>query len=102
MSKEISLRQLRYFVAAAETGQFAMAAARAHVTQSAITNAVQLLEQQLGVRLFERLPRGVVLTAEGHSFLQRVRHVLESLQDAVREPGFQMHSLGGIVRAGAS
>jgi DNA-binding transcriptional LysR family regulator len=102
MTKDVTLRQLRYFVAAAETGQFSMAAAQVHVSQSAITNAVLLLEETLGVRLFERLPHGVMLTAEGHNFLQPARHILDSLQDALREPRFQMHSLTGTVRIGAS
>ena len=52
----IELHQLRYFVAAAETGQFSMAAAQSHVSQSAITNAVLQLEAALAVRLFDRLP----------------------------------------------
>lgn len=102
MSKDVTLRQLKYFVAAAETGQFSMAAAAAHVTQSAITNAVLLLEDTLGVKLFERLPHGVALTAEGHSFYQHARHVLDSLQDALREPRFQSHTLKGTVSIGAS
>jgi len=102
MSKGISLRQLRYFVAAAETGQFSMAATQEHVSQSAITNAVLLLEETLGVRLFQRLPHGVTLTAEGHNFFQHAHHILDSLQDALREPRFQMHGLKGAVRIGAS
>jgi DNA-binding transcriptional LysR family regulator len=102
MSKDVTLRQLRYFLAAAETGQFSMAATQEHVSQSAITNAVLLLEETLGVRLFERLPHGVTLTGEGHNFLQHARHILDSLQDALREPRFQMHSLKGSVRIGAS
>lgn len=102
MSKDVTLRQLKYFVAAAETGQFSMAATTAHVTQSAITNAVLLLEETLGVKLFERLPHGVALTAEGHSFYQHARHVLDSLQDALREPRFQTHNLKGVVSIGAS
>jgi DNA-binding transcriptional LysR family regulator len=102
MAKDVTLRQLRYFVAAAETGQFSMAAAQAHVSQSAITNAVALLEQTLDVRLFERLPHGVTLTAAGHNFLQHARHVLDSLQDALREPRFQAHGLTGSVRIGAT
>jgi DNA-binding transcriptional LysR family regulator len=88
------LRQLRYFVAAAETGQFSMAATRTHVSQSAITNAVLLLEQTLGTRLFERRPHGVALTAEGHRFHQHASHILSALQDAVREPCFQAPSKG--------
>ena len=65
MSREVTLRQLRYFVAAAETGQFSMAAAKMFVTQSAITNAILLLEERLDVKLFDRQPHGVALTAEG-------------------------------------
>jgi DNA-binding transcriptional LysR family regulator len=102
MAKDVTLRQLRYFVAAAETGQFSMAAAEVNVSQSAITNAVLLLEETLGVRLFERLPHGVSLTPEGHNFFQHARHILDSMQDALREPRFQMHSLNGSVRVGAS
>jgi DNA-binding transcriptional LysR family regulator len=102
MAKDVTLRQLRYFVAAAETGQFSMAGAQANVSQSAITNAVALLEQTLGVRLFDRLPHGVTLTAAGHNFLQHARHVLDSLQDALREPRFQAHGLTGSVRIGAT
>jgi DNA-binding transcriptional LysR family regulator len=102
MAKDVTLRQLRYFVAAAETGQFSMAAAEVNVSQSAITNAVLLLEETLGVRLFERLPHGVSLTPEGHTFFQHARHILDSMQDALREPRFQMHSMSGAVRIGAS
>jgi len=64
--KDISMRQLRYFMAAAEAGQLSQAAVKVHVSQSAITAAVLQLEQTLGVRLFDRLPYGVTLTAEGH------------------------------------
>ncbi|WP_079437206.1 LysR family transcriptional regulator [Zoogloea sp. LCSB751] len=98
----ITLRQLRYFVAAAEIGQFSMAATRAHVSQSAITNAVLLLEQTLGVRLFDRLPHGVALTAEGHRFHQHAKHILNALRDAVREPCFPAHQQAGELRIAAS
>lgn len=99
---DISMRQLRYFAAAAETGQFSQAALKVHVSQSAITAAVSQLENQLKVRLFERQPYGVELTAEGHKFYQHVRHVLDTLQDALSEPTFLSHNLEGRVRVGAS
>jgi DNA-binding transcriptional LysR family regulator len=102
MSSEVTLRQLRYFAAAAATGQFSMAATQEHVSQSAITNGVLQLEETLGVRLFDRLPHGVALTAEGHNFYQHARHILDLLDDALREPRFQMHNLSGGVRIGAS
>jgi len=99
---DISMRQLRYLVAAAEHGQFSQAALKVHVSQSAITTAVSQLETLLGVQLFERLPHGVQLTAEGHKFYQHARHILDTLQDAVAQPAFLSHSLSGSVRVGAS
>lgn len=102
VDNNVTLRQLRYFIAAAETGQFSMAATRAHVSQSAITNAVLLLEESLGVRLFDRKPHGVGLTAEGHSFYRRTRDILDAPEDALREPRFQAHHLKGAIRIGAS
>ncbi|MDB5981405.1 MAG: gltC 6 [Pseudomonas sp.] len=99
---DISLRQLRYFVAAADAGQFSQAALKVHVSQSAITAAVLQLEEALGVPLFDRLPYGVALTAEGHKFAQHARHILETLQDALSEPLFLSHAMQGVVRVGAS
>lgn len=100
--KDISMRQLRYFVAAADAGQFSQAALKVHVSQSAITAAVLQLEETLGVSLFERLPYGVALTAEGHKFAQHARHILDTLQDALSEPLFLSHAMQGVVRVGAS
>lgn len=102
MAKDVSLKQFRYFAAAAETGQFSMAAAKLFVSQSAITNAILLLEQRLGVRLFDRQPHGVTLTADGHRFYQHARQILDAVQDALREPRFQQHDLAGSVRIAAS
>lgn len=98
----VSLRQLRYFVAAAETGRFSMAATRAHVSQSAITNAVLLLEQELGLRLFDRKPHGVALTADGQRFYHRTRGILDSLADCLREQHLPALQLAGPLRVGAS
>ncbi|QHG68232.1 LysR substrate-binding domain-containing protein [Pseudomonas putida] len=99
---DITMRQLRYFLAAAEHGQFSQAAIKVHVSQSAITTAVSQLETILAVQLFERQPHGVRLTAEGHKFRQHARHILDTLQDAVAQPSFLSHSLSGTVRIGAS
>ncbi len=101
-AKDISMRQLRYFVAAADAGQFSQAAFKVHVSQSAITAAVLQLEETLGVALFERLPYGVALTAEGNKFAQHARHILDTLQDALSEPLFLSHAMQGTVRVGAS
>ena len=102
MAKDVTLRQLRYFVAAAQTGQFSMAATDEHVSQSAITNAVLALESALGTRLFERLPQGVELTPDGQDFYHHARHVLDSVRDAMHKPRFRSHDLHGTVRIAAS
>jgi DNA-binding transcriptional LysR family regulator len=102
MAKDVTLRQLRYFVAAAQTGQFSMAATDEHVSQSAITNAVLALESTLGTRLFERLPQGVELTPDGQDFYHHARHVLDSVRDAMHKPRFRAHDMRGTVRIAAS
>src|SRR5690606_11663256 len=56
----------------------------------------------LNIRLFDRHPHGVTLTPEGHHFHQRAREILDALDDALREPGFQRHTLRGAVRIAAS
>lgn len=97
-----SLRQFRYFCAAAELKQFSLAARQLRVSQSVVTTAVRQLEAMMGVTLFDRLPHGVELTAEGHRFHQRIRHILDSLEDALEEPHHAAHDLAGSVRIGAS
>lgn len=83
MAKKITLKQMRYFVSAARTGRFSMAAVQEHVSQSAITNAVADLEQQLGVSLFERLQHGVNLTEAGRVFFRHACFILESVDEAM-------------------
>ncbi|GGD72830.1 LysR family transcriptional regulator [Caballeronia grimmiae] len=102
MPSDITIRQLRYFVAAAQSGQISMAAANEHVSQSAVTNAVSSLESALGTRLFERLPHGVALTLDGHDFYNHARHVLDSLSDALHKSRSRSKEAQGTVRIGAS
>ena len=74
---------MRYFVSAARLGRFSMAAAHEHVSQSAITNAVLDLEQQLGTSLFDRLQHGVSLTETGRAFFRHASFILESVDEAM-------------------
>lgn len=102
MADNVSLRQLRYFVAAAKAGQFSMAARDEHVSQSTITNAVIALEDELGIKLFDRLAQGVALTAEGQDFFHNACHILDSVHDAIHKPRFRKGNLHGCVRVAAS
>lgn len=80
--KAVTLRQIRYFVAAAEFGKVSTAAAMIAISPSAVTDAINELEALAGVKLFERRPRGLSLTYEGHRFLAHCRNVLAALRDA--------------------
>ena len=79
MKNRIELRHLRYFVAVAEEKSFTRAAERLHMQQPPLSQQLRALEEQLGTPLFERLPRGVELTAAGAAFLDDARAVLDSV-----------------------
>jgi DNA-binding transcriptional LysR family regulator len=72
----MELKQLGHFLAAAETGNFSKAAARAFVSQPALSASIGKLEAELGARLFTRNKRGVTLTAEGRRLAETARGVL--------------------------
>src|SRR4051812_23933907 len=80
----MEFRQLEYFVAVAETGSFTRAAQRCEVAQPSLSQQVIKLEGRLGVKLFDRLPRRVVLTDAGQRFLDKAKHLLASAADVVR------------------
>lgn len=82
----VSLRHFRFFVAVAETGQVSKAAAALFTSQPAVTEAIKALESDIGVKLFNRHPKGVVLTYEGTIFLQHARGVLAAAVDAMLAP----------------
>jgi DNA-binding transcriptional LysR family regulator len=79
----MDLRHLRYFVAVAETGAFARAAARLRITQPALWRQVHSLEAELGVRLFERTCRRVRVTSAGEGLLLRSRELLAGAERLV-------------------
>jgi DNA-binding transcriptional LysR family regulator len=72
----MDLRRLRTFVAVAESGSVSKAALRVHITQPALSRQIRDLQQELGLRLFDRIGRGLVLTAEGEQLLGDFRGLL--------------------------
>lgn len=78
----VTLRQLRYFIAAAEAGKVAKAASMISISPSAVTDAIAELEALSGLTFFERHARGLTLTYEGHRFLAHCRNILSSVKDA--------------------
>ena len=81
----MEIRQLRAFVAIAESGTFTAGALRVHVTQAAISMQIRQLENEIGARVFVRAPRHVILTEAGEQLLRRARHILREHDAAVDE-----------------
>jgi DNA-binding transcriptional LysR family regulator len=79
----MELRHLRYFVAVAEQRSFLRAARHLRVAQPALSRQIRDLEHTLGVTLFHRQPRGVVLTTAGEAFLVEARLTLEGAARAI-------------------
>lgn len=79
------LNALRAFDAAARSGSYVEASKLLHVTQPAIGRHVRLLEEWLGVQLFERTPRGVILTAAGRQYHESVSAALMRIAEAGAE-----------------
>ncbi|NMG43031.1 LysR family transcriptional regulator [Aromatoleum toluvorans] len=78
----MDLRHLRYFIAVAEEENIGRAAARLHISQPPLTRQIQQLEEELGVRLFTRTPRGMELTQAGELFLEEARNIRSVVEQA--------------------
>lgn len=61
----LDLKQLKYFIVCAETGSISEAARLLYTTQPSVSKAIKALENDMGIVLFDRMPRGIVLTAQG-------------------------------------
>lgn len=88
----MEIRQLRAFLAIAEAKTFTAGARRVNVTQAAISMQIRQLEDEVGLQLFTRTPRRVILTEAGECLLDRARKILREHNSAVAE----IAELGGI------
>ncbi len=79
----MELRRLRYFVAVAETGSVSRAAIQLGIAQPPLGQQLRLLEAELGVTLFDRTARRLVLSAAGRAFLEDARRLLADAAEAV-------------------
>jgi len=95
-----SLRQLQYAVAVGETLSFRRAAERCRVSQPSLSAQVAQLEQALGVRLFERDRRRVLVTPVGQRVIERARIILRETDDVIELARGAGDPLAGTLRVG--
>jgi LysR family nitrogen assimilation transcriptional regulator len=77
----MELSQLRTLIHVAELGSLSKAADRLHIAQPALSRQVRLLVEELGVRLFARHGRGMVLTEQGQEILKHATRVMTELEE---------------------
>jgi LysR family hydrogen peroxide-inducible transcriptional activator len=97
---DLSLRQLQYVVAVAETLGFHRAAERCHVSQPTLSAQVQQVEEVLGVALFERDRRRVLVTAAGEQVVARARRALREVEDLLAAAARMREPFSGTLRIG--
>lgn len=96
----MELYQLKSFVAVAEEGHLTRAGERLHLSQSALSGQIKALEDELGVALFERTPRGMALTEAGRRLKARADMVLEASRGVLEEAASLRGDISGVARIG--
>jgi DNA-binding transcriptional LysR family regulator len=81
----MDLRKLKQFVGVAKTGSFGRTAVAMNMTQPSLTRNIRALEDEIGARLFERGPKGTLLTAAGRKFLPRAQSIIDEANRAITE-----------------
>jgi len=96
----MEFHQLRYFVAAAEEMSMSRAAARVHVSQPALSRQIGLLEDEIGVLLFDRIRKRIYLTEAGGFFLSKARQLLCDAESGVQQVREQFGGVRRTLRLG--
>ena len=96
----MELRHLRYFVAVGEEQHYGRAAQRLRVAQPALSRQIQDLEGEIGFKLFDRLPRGVKISAAGKYFLEDARGILQQVNEATTRAKRVALGQSGTLRVG--
>ncbi len=96
----MELRHLRYFVHVAEEQHYGRAAERLRVAQPALSRQIQDLEEEIGFKVFDRLPRGVKISAAGKSFLVDARRILHEVNEAAARAKRVASGQSGTLRVG--
>ena len=96
----MELRHLRYFVVVGEEQHYGRASHRLRVAQPALSRQIQDLEEEVGFKLFDRLPRGVKLSVAGKLFLEDARRILQAVSEATARAAHVARGRSGTLRVG--
>ena len=96
----MELRHLRYFVAIGEEQHYGRAAHRLRIAQPALSRQIQNLEEEIGFKLFDRLARGVKISAAGKLFLEDARRILQQVDEATKRARRVASGQSGTLRVG--
>ena len=97
-----NIRQIRYFVAAAEAGKVVAAAASIGISPSAVTEAIQDLEESVGTQLVTRHRDGIKVTYDGYVFLQHCKNILSAFSAATCSVGQNRRRVAGPLSIGVT
>lgn len=98
----ITLRQLRYFIAVADARSVSGGSNAVGISQSAVTDAIRTLELETGCTLFQRHAKGVTLTREGSQFLRNARSIVDAVDNLAVGIAEGEGQTGGRIRIGAT
>jgi DNA-binding transcriptional LysR family regulator len=96
----LEIKQLRTFLAVAAYGSVTRAAEKLHIVQPALSRQIQMLEEDLGTPLFQRVGHGMQLTEAGHLLMPRAKRALEELEQARHEITSSPETISGTVVVG--
>ena len=102
MRTQIDIKRLRYIVEIARCQSITTAAETLSLTQPALTRSVAEVENELGTKLFHRLPRGVQLTEHGERFVEGAQRVIRDVDDLISDIRDSSSELSGRLRIGVS
>ena len=94
--------QLETFLRVADAGSFSRAAEEAYITPTAVIKQINLLEESLGVKLFDRTHRGLTLTKAGRSLYQDAKYIIQYCRDSVVRAKNAMLEDTNVIRVGSS
>ncbi len=98
----MDINTLKAFVAVAETGSFSLAAERIFLTQSAVSKRIAVLEEELGVKLFDRIGKATSLNEAGRKLLPRANNMLQEMEDIQRSISNLSGDVAGTLTMGIS